>query len=126
MKRSIIVFVAASLLIACGGSGSKEKTPDKQTADVSQDPDYQNGLALIAKSDCLTCHKVDETLQGPPYRDIANKYGDMPDTIISHLAGKIITGGRGVWGQIFMTAHPNLSQADAETMVKYILLLKNK
>jgi cytochrome c len=33
-------------------------------------------------------------------------------------------GGSGVWGQVPMTPHPNLSVADAEQMVKYILLLK--
>ena len=126
MKRSMIILLAVSMLIACGGSGSKEKGDEKKSKDITQDPDYQAGLALIAKSDCLTCHKVDETVTGPPYRDIANKYGDRPDTIISHLAGKIITGGNGVWGQVFMTPHPNVSKEDAETMVKYILLLKNK
>ena len=126
MKRSMIILLATSVLIACGGGGGKEKAGEKITVDITQNPDYQAGLALIAKSDCLTCHKVDETVTGPPYRDVANKYGGMPDTIISHLAGKIITGGNGVWGQVFMTPHPNLSKADAETMVKYILLLKNK
>ncbi len=40
------------------------------------------------------------------------------------LAAKIIKGGSGVWGQVPMTPHPNLSVADAEQMVKYILLLK--
>jgi len=33
---------------------------------------------------------------------------------------KIIEGGSGVWGTIPMTPHANLSQADAEQMVKYI------
>ena len=126
MKRSFITILAVSLLVACGGGNSKEKTTEKKTEDITQNPDYQAGLALVAKSDCLTCHKVDEIVTCPPYRDIANKYGDMPDTIISHLAGKIISGGNGVWGQIFMTPHPNLSKADAEAMVKYVLLLKNK
>jgi cytochrome c len=126
MKRYIIIILAISIFTACGGGGSKEKNSEKETEDVSKDPDYQKGLALVAKSDCLTCHKVDEVITGPTYRDVANKYGNYPDTIISHLAGKIITGGTGVWGTLFMTAHPNLSQADAEAMVKYILLLKNK
>ena len=126
MKRSMIILLATSMLIACGGGGAKEKAEEKKPKDITQNPDYQAGLALVAKSNCLTCHKVDETVTGPPYRDIANKYGDYPDTIVSHLAGKVITGGNGVWGQVFMTPHPNLSKEDAETMVKYILLLKNK
>ena len=92
--------------------------------DLSVNPDYQKGLELISKSNCLTCHKVDETLIGPKYRDVANKYTGLPDTIIRHLAGKIINGGKGVWGEVLMTPHPEVSQEDAEAMVKYILLLK--
>lgn len=133
MKRSMIILVATSILIACGGGKSKEKTSqqaevEKKTGDLSQNPDYQKGLALVSKPamNCLTCHKVDEVLTCPPYRDIANKYADYPDTIVSHLAKRVISGGTGVWGQIWMTPHTDLSQEDAEAMVKYILLLKNK
>jgi len=79
---------------------------------------------LIGKSDCLTCHKVDDILIGPPYRKVAEKYAGMPDTIISHLASKIISGGKGVWGEVPMTPHPAISKSDAEAMVKYVLLLK--
>jgi len=60
------------------------------------------------------------------YRDVANKYASLPDTIIGHLAGKIITGGNGVWGDTYMKPHAGLSKEDEEAMVKYILLLKNK
>ncbi len=127
MKRSVFFILTVSLLVGCGGGSSKESGNKEKTAgDLSQNPDYQKGLALVAKDNCLTCHKVDEVITGPTYRDIANKYGDMPDTIIAHLAKKIITGGTGIWGQTFMTDHRNLSQEDAEAMVKYILLLKNK
>jgi cytochrome c len=80
---------------------------------------------LIAQSDCLTCHKVDEKAIGPAYRDVANKYSNDNQTV-TMLADKIIKGGAGVWGQIPMTPHPNLSKQDAEQMVKYVLLLKNK
>jgi cytochrome c len=50
----------------------------------------------------------------------------MPDTIVSHLADKIISGGSGVWGEIPMIPHPSISKDDAQTMVKYVLLLKTK
>jgi len=53
------------------------------------------------------------------------KYAGV-DTAVTYLAKKIIAGGSGVWGSVPMTAHPELSQADAEQMVKYILLLKNQ
>ena len=132
MKRIFVSMTMAALLLSCGGSGEKktgnesQKKSDKKEAsmDLSVNPDYQKGLELVSKSNCLTCHKVDETLIGPKYRDVANKYTGLPDTIIRHLAGKIINGGKGVWGEVLMTPHPEVSQEDAEAMVKYILLLK--
>ena len=126
MKKLFLPILAISLFTACGGSDEKKTDADNKddVTDITQHPDYQKGLDLLAKSDCFTCHKVDEPITGPTYREVANKYAGMPDTIISHLAGKIINGGKGVWGEVFMTPHADLSQADAEAMVKYILLLK--
>ncbi|HWC53873.1 MAG TPA: c-type cytochrome [Chitinophagaceae bacterium] len=125
MKKIVLPIIALALLTACGSNDAKEKgeTTDN-TNDITQNPDYQKGLALVTKNDCFTCHKIDETLTGPPYREVANKYAGMPDTIVQHLAKKVISGGAGVWGQVFMTPHPGVSEADAEAMVKYILLLK--
>ena len=90
---------------------------------MSDNPDYTKGLALIAGSDCLTCHKVAEKNIGPAYQDVAAKYENTDDNI-EMLAGKIIKGGSGNWGAIPMTPHANLSEEDAEAMVKYIFLLK--
>ena len=124
MKKIVFSCLMIVALYSCGGGSSKdEKKPGDNSVDVTKDPDYQAGLALISKSDCLTCHKVDEKITGPAYRDVANKYAGLPDTIITHLAGKIISGGSGVWGEIFMTPHSGISQTDAEARVKYILLL---
>ena len=128
MKKYLFIISIVAISAACGSSdsGNKKETDKKETpvSDISDNPDYKAGLALISKSDCLTCHKIDEKLTGPPYRDVANKYAGMPDTIVTHLAGKIRTGGNGVWGEVMMLPHPAISQADAEAMVKYILLLK--
>ena len=124
MKKYLFIISVVAILVACGGSNSGNKK-EIAASDITENPDYKTGLALISKSDCLTCHKVDEKLTGPPYRDVANKYAGLPDTIVTHLAGKIRSGGNGVWGEIFMLPHPAISQADAEAMVKYILLLKN-
>lgn len=123
----MIIFLAA-----CGGNDNNANTTTASTDststaaaanDVSSNPDYQKGLALVAKSNCLTCHKIDEKLIGPAYKDVANKYAGN-DTAVTYLAHKVIAGGKGVWGQVMMTPHPDLSEADAEQMVKYILLLK--
>ena len=132
MKKIIIASLALLALIACNSNGSKEEKPAADTTtntgastdDLSSNPEYQEGLELIAKSDCLTCHKVDEAFTGPTYRQVADKYSSASDTIVSHLARQIIKGSTGVWGQTPMIPHPQISQGDAEKMVKYILLLK--
>jgi cytochrome c len=133
MKKIVFLLITSAILFACGGNSSSEEKKGsmaeektESATDISDNPDYQNGLALVSKNDCLTCHKIDEKLTGPSYRDVANKYAGMPDTIVTHLAKKIIHGGTGVWGEIAMTPHPGISLEDAETMVKYVLLLKNK
>lgn len=127
VKKFCIALSACAILIACGNQEEKkENTPAGNTTTASNNssnPDYQKGLELVAKSDCLTCHKVADKLIGPAYQDIAAKY-EATDENIEMLAGKIIKGGQGVWGQIPMTAHPQLSEQDAQQMVKYIMLLK--
>ena len=129
MKKQLFSFAIIALLASCGGSG-KTKT-DASTeeikpavADISQNPDYQKGLELISKSDCLTCHKIEEILIGPSYQSVANKYENTPANV-TMLAQKVIKGGSGNWGQVAMLPHAQLSQADAEQMVKYVLLLKS-
>lgn len=128
MKKYILSFTVTLFLASCGsGRDDKKSETEKKepvVEDISKNPDYEKGLGLIANSDCLTCHKVDERITGPSYREVANKYAGLSDTIISHLASKIINGGNGVWGEVFMTPHDGLSQEDAEAMVKYVLLLK--
>ena len=120
-KNILIAFTIIASIIGCGESSSN-KQPSSATANFDN-PVYQEGLALVAKSNCLTCHQVMEQATGPSYSSIAQKYAD-DTTTVNLLSSKIINGGVGVWGQVPMTAHPNISKADAEKMVKYILLLK--
>jgi cytochrome c len=131
-KYYVAIALLAATMSACGGNNEKkeEKTATPQAAataanDLSSNPDYQKGLELIAKNDCLTCHKVSEKNIGPAYKDVAAKY-ESNDANISMLATKVIKGGQGVWGTVPMTPHPQLSEDDAKQIVKYILLLKNK
>jgi cytochrome c len=130
MKKILVASLFIAAAVACGG-GASEKAKETTAAvpaetaapSASDNPDYQKGLELVAKSDCLTCHKVAEKNIGPAYQDVAAKY-ENTDANVKMLAEKIIKGGKGNWGEVMMTAHPTVSQADAEQMVKYILLLK--
>ncbi|MEJ7692793.1 c-type cytochrome, partial [Daejeonella sp.] len=85
--------------------------------------DIKKGEALISRSDCLACHKVDVKLLGPSYKDVAAKYANNAATV-NQLVDKIKKGGSGVWGAIPMSPHPALSDEDAKAMVRYILSLK--
>ena len=134
MKKYYVAIAMLAVIGACSSNNTDNKdvkatappaAAAPATNDMSANPDYQKGLELIAKSDCLTCHKVSEKLTGPAYRDVANKY-ENTSANIKLLAGKIVKGGQGVWGAIPMTPHALLSEADAEQMAKYILLLRNK
>ena len=129
MKKYFVLITMLAAMYACSNTSSDKKEEKAvvpaAASTISENPDYQKGLALIAKSDCLTCHKVREKLIGPAYADVAAKY-ETTDANISMLASKVIKGGQGVWGAIPMTPHPQLSEADAQQMVKYILLLRNK
>jgi len=137
MKKIFIILSITMIGYACGNqdAGKSNGETNAQTTepasepatpavqDVTENPDYQKGLELIAKSDCLTCHKVEEKAIGPAYRDVANKYAN-DDQTVKMLADKVIKGGSGVWGQVPMTPHPALSPEDAQQMVRYVLLLK--
>lgn len=128
MKFLMASMVFAMLASSCGDSGNEEQSKPEEAkeekADLSSNPDYKKGLALVAQNDCLTCHTINDRLTGPAYAEVAAKYAGAADTTITRLAGTIIKGGSGVWGSIPMTPHPNVSEEDAKQMVKYILLLK--
>ncbi len=66
--------------------------------------------ALLRKNGCIACHAMDTKLLGPSFKDIASKYGARADAA-TYLAGRIKSGGSGIWGQIPM---PPQSLADDE------------
>ena len=78
--------------------------------------------ALMAKSDCNTCHNKEKKTIGPSYLDIAKRYPNSTQQV-NGLVDKIIRGGAGNWGNVPMSAHPTLSREDAGSMVTYILSL---
>ena len=84
---------------------------------------FLKGKQMIDGSDCKSCHALAEKSIGPSYQDVAGRYHTFPDTIISYLANKIITGGNGNWGHSLMAAHPQHSLEETSQMAQYILSL---
>lgn|GEM_PF-1609012 len=96
--------------------------PAAQASAAPAAGDWNAALALIQKSDCLTCHSVNKKVVGPAYKDVAKKYAGKPEAVAA-LVKKVKLGGSGNWGEIPMVAHPGISDADLETIVKGILSL---
>lgn len=94
-----------------------------QLAATAGDEPALPGKSLIERSDCMACHAKEKQSVGPSYVAIARRYG-KEEGAVDKLATKIINGGGGNWdsGHV-MSAHPQLSRADAGEMVKYILSL---
>ncbi len=78
---------------------------------------------LAKAKNCMACHAVANKLVGPAYKDVAAKYAGQKDAE-AKLVTKVIKGGSGVWGAIPMPANPQVSEADAKTLVKWILAQK--
>ncbi|AQX06742.1 cytochrome C [Elizabethkingia meningoseptica] len=133
MKKLAFTLALASLaIVSCSKKEEAPEQPQTESNVMLEEPKAaqentaaaspeEEGKKLLEGADCLSCHKVDAKLVGPSYQDVAAKYTEAD---IDHLAGKIIEGGKGVWGDIPMTPHAGLSQDNAKLMVKYILSLK--
>ena len=79
--------------------------------------------ALLVKNNCSACHNVNQTVVGPAFKDVANRYRGQADAV-DRLAKKIRAGGAGVWGAMPMPAHPQIAEADAKKLAVYILNIK--
>jgi cytochrome c len=130
MLTAALAF-ATSILTSCGEKKGEDKKEtedeydDYETAGndkPSQDDLINQGKALTDASDCKTCHHLTNKIAGPSHTEVAKKY-EFTQANVTLLASKITQGGSGVWGDIPMTAHLDISQADAEKMAMYVLSL---
>jgi cytochrome c len=103
MKRSLMLMMAVTALASASAF-----------ADA--------GLDLAKSKNCLACHAVNTKLVGPAYKDVAAKYAGQK--VEDKLVQKVIKGGAGVWGPVPMPANPQVSEAEAHTLVKWVLSQK--
>jgi cytochrome c5 len=78
---------------------------------------------LLQKYGCIACHAPDKKVIGPSYKELAAKYGGDASAL-AMLAQKVKAGGAGNWGPVPMPPHPQVSDADLQAMVKYMLASK--
>jgi cytochrome c len=104
MKHSLLVCLAVGALVS--------------NLAMAADP------AELAKAkNCLACHSVANKVVGPAYKDVAAKYAGQKGAE-DKLVKKVIHGGSGAWGAIPMPANAQVNEAEAHTLVKWILSLK--
>lgn len=75
---------------------------------------------LYKTKNCFACHRIDRNHLGPSFKSIAAKYADEQGADL-RLAGKVREGGVGVWGQVPMPPQPQVSEAEALTLARWIL-----
>jgi cytochrome c len=102
MKSRLLVILAASAL----ASGTAMANAD-----------------LAKSKNCIACHAVANKVVGPSYKDVAAKYAGQKDAE-DKLTQKVLKGGSGVWGAVPMPANGQVSEAEARTLVKWILSQK--
>jgi cytochrome c len=136
MKKLFILILLAGVtswtITSCGGKKEEAKTEDAnddysdneiaEPEKATSEDLIKQGQALVDQSDCKTCHHPTNKIVGPSHTDVAKKY-EFTQANIALLAGKIKKGGAGTWGEIPMTPHPDITDADAEKMAMYVLSL---
>jgi len=129
MRKAFLFIASVVFLTACSDSSTSKSTNNsdssaatKENTEAPKDPEVQKGLQLVAKSGCFGCHKIDDKLTGPSYKEVAARYPNN-EAVVDSLSDKVMKGGSGNWGQIPMTPNP-VTKEDAKAMVTYILSLK--
>ena len=99
---------------AAAAGAATAKAPAKAPSEFAGIKDTAN------KGTCLACHGIDRKVVGPGFSEIAAKYkGDAKAE--AYLAGKIRSGGQGVWGAIPMPPAAALNAGEAALLAKWIM-----
>ncbi|MBP9925963.1 MAG: cytochrome c class I [Cyclobacteriaceae bacterium] len=128
LKSICLIVVLTIGLAACGSKKEATTpaedygTPDESGQKIASVDAITQGESLVNASDCKTCHHRNDKLIGPAHMDVAKKY-DFTAANVTLLADKIINGGSGVWGEVPMSPHPDITKENAEKMAKYVLSL---
>lgn len=104
------------------GTSSDQANAQRVDDLAQQRPELVQGKTWIDGSDCMRCHGVDRKFVGPGLVEVADRYRHQTDAQ-AYIASKIREGSVGVWGNVIMPRHPQVTQAQAEGMAAWILAL---
>ncbi|HSI76573.1 MAG TPA: PQQ-dependent sugar dehydrogenase [Lunatimonas sp.] len=78
---------------------------------------------LMENFNCLSCHRKEEKLVGPSYREVSRKYmriANADEILIKSIA----EGSTGQWGDAHMPPHPMIPDNELAQLSAYILSLE--
>ena len=88
---------------------------------IAQDQKDSPVMSLLKKNACFNCHGLKDKIAAPTFKDIYKKYASKSGNV-DYLAGKIISGSKGVWGDAqIMPSHQELETDEAKNIVYWIL-----
>jgi cytochrome c len=101
MKNKMLLVVLASLL--------------SSSAWASDD--------LAKVRNCMACHSVQNKVIGPAFKDVSSRYAGQPGAE-AKLVAKVLVGGSGAWGSVPMPSNGQVSPAEAQVLVRWVLSLR--
>lgn len=160
-SAGLAAVAVALALVGCDGSGSSSApsnptplpaphpkppaaAPAASGAAATNAPLPLNefGMPTLTNADdlgCVTCHRIDSRLVGPPWMEVSKKYKGATTykyssngsndpaakeyPLVEGLVNKVSKGGHGNWGTMSMPANDPTGQKKEkiETVVKFIL-----
>jgi cytochrome c len=78
---------------------------------------------LARQKNCMACHSINNKVVGPAFKDISKRYSGQKDAEDQLVQG-VLKGSSGKWGAVPMPANGQLSEAEARTLVKWVLSQK--
>jgi cytochrome c len=78
---------------------------------------------MYKTKNCFACHRIDRNHLAPTFKNIAAKYATEKDADVK-LSKKIREGSVGVWGPVPMPPQPQVTEAEALTLARWILEIK--
>ncbi len=104
------------------GTPADKSTAQRVQEMVQKRPELAQGQAYMDGSDCMRCHGIDRKFVGPSFVQVSDKYREQADAS-AYIARKIREGSVGVWGNVIMPAHAQVTPAQAESMAHWILAI---
>src|SRR5690554_1381024 len=102
------------------GQQTVGEAPAVAPAVAEADSAIKAGYDAARAKGCLACHGLDNRVVGPGFKEVVARHRDRADAA-AYLAGKIRSGGSGVWGAVPMPPQGQLTDAEVDAIVKWLL-----